>query len=190
MERSSDVTELLRAWQQGEEDALEPLTERVYDELRRIARAHLRREKAGHTLLPTALVNEAFIRILDQKRVDWRSRAHFFAIASRIMRRVLVDHARRRGADKRRGIHVSLSQALPRGDPRQDASITDLDEALAALEARFPREGKVVELRYFGGLTNEEVAECLGISVATVKRSWTFARSFLKRRLDGSQAGA
>lgn len=183
-----DVTGLLKAWQAGEEGARDLLVERVYGELRVIAARHVRRERREASLVPTALVHEAFVRLIDQTRVDWNDRAHFFAVASRIMRRVLVDRARRRHADKRRGIHVTLGEVLGVISPGPAVDLAALEGALASLEARHPREARVVELRYFAGLTNEEAAACLGIGVATVKRDWTFARSFLKRELDGRPA--
>ncbi len=149
----------------------------------------MRNERPGHTLVPTALVNEAFIRLVDQSTVDWKNRAPFFAVASRIMRRILVDHARRRRADKRRAIHVTLGKALEAASTERDVNLVELEEALSILESRYPREARVVELRYFAGLTNREVGECLDISLATVKRDWTFARTFLRRQLASGNPG-
>ena len=180
----SEVTGLLRAWRQGDAGAGEALLERVYAELKRIAAAKLRRERALHTLQPTALVHEAYLRLLQQQRVDWRDRAHFFGLAAAMMRRVLVDHGRARRARKRQAdppldaLTVSPSHA-----PEMD--VLDLDAALDALAVEYPRQARVVELRYFADLDHEEVAECLGLSLATVKRDWQFARAWLRTEMEG-----
>ncbi len=176
------VTGLLIAWRGGDADALQKLIPLVYSELRRLARIHLRRERAGHTLQPTAVIHEAYLRLVDCK-VDWQDRAHFFAVAAQTMRRILVDHARSREAMKRgggnqRSLLVTATVTEPRG-----IDMLDLDKALTKLAVRDPDRVRVVELRYFGGLTIAETAEALGQSAATVKRDWDFARAFLHREL-------
>ncbi len=175
------VTALLQAWNAGDEEAGRRLIPLVYDELRRRAGAYLRRERPGHTLQPTALVHEAYLRLVGL-RGHWRSRSHFFGVASNLMRRILVDHARRRRAAKRDAIHVTLNEAVQSvAEPEVDLVL--LDEALCELSALNARQGRVVELRYFGGLKLEEVAEVVGVSVPTVKRDWTVARAWLFDRL-------
>ena len=177
---------MLHAWRDGDVAALERLVPWVYDELRRIARQHMRRELPDHTLQPTALVNEVFLRLRDARKIDWRDRTHFFAIASRIMRRVLIDAARIRRADKRGGgalaavFNEALDAAADRG-----IDLTALGDALDALEASHPRKARVVELRFFGGLGVDEIAGLLGVSTYTVTRDWTFARTWLKAELSG-----
>jgi RNA polymerase sigma factor (TIGR02999 family) len=179
---SKPVTELLRAWSRGDAAAQDELLPLIYQELRRRAAAQLRRERRGHTLQPTALVHEAYLRLVDQD-VAWKSRAHFFSLASEMMRRVLVDHARGRKADKRAGgTRVELDEALAISEER-DVDLVLLDQALAELSDLDPRHGRIVELRFFGGLTLEETASVLGISPATVKREWTLARAWLYGRL-------
>jgi RNA polymerase sigma factor (TIGR02999 family) len=182
--RSVDVTDLLRAWRAGGADAADELVAKIFGALKKIAASQLRRERAAHTLQTTALVNEAFLRLLDQQRVDWRDRAHFFGLAATMMRRILVDHARARNADKRRlpEDHESLSLTsahLP------EVELLDLDRALTALATSYPRQARVVEMRYFADLEIEEIAEVLEISAATVKRDWQFARVWLKAELGG-----
>ena len=178
-----DVTRLLRAWSDGDPAALQQLMDVAYRDLRRIAQNHFRRERPGHTLQPTALVNELYLRLIGQRGIDWVNRAQFFAVASRLMRRLLVDHARRRGRQKRKGIQVTLTDmAVEEGAPNLD--VLALDGALTALEVEYPRESQVVELRYFGGLTHEEVAEQLGVSLITVKRDWRFAKNWLLGELE------
>ena len=183
-----DITRLLRAWRDGDSAGLEKLAPWVYDELRRIARHHMRRELPGNTLQPTALVNEAYLRLMDAQKIDWRDRTHFFAVASRIMRRVLVDAARTRLADKRGGgapravFDEAIDTAAERG-----VDLVALDDALDALEAVHPRKAQVVELRFFSGLVADEIAEVLGISTYTVTRDWTFARTWLKAELSERQ---
>ena len=179
-----DVTTLLLAWNEGDEDALGQLMPLVYAELRRLARQYMRGERPGHTLQTTALVNEAYLRLVDARRVRWQNRAHFFAVSARLIRRILVDFARERGYKKRGGgvRHVSLDQALDLGQ-QPDKDLMALDEALQALAEFDPRKGQVVELRFFGGLSVEEVAEVLQVSPETVHRDWRLAKAWLKRRL-------
>lgn len=181
---TGDVTELLARWRQGDEKALDALLPQVYAELKRLARRYMRRESAGHLLQPTGLVSEAYLRLVDQTRVAWTGRAHFFAVAAQTMRRILVDHARAERAGKRGGglEHTgitNISVAAP--DPSVD--ILALDEALQHLARLDPRQSQLVELRYFAGLTIEETAEALDISPATVKREWAVARAWLKREV-------
>ena len=175
-----DLTGLLLAWQAGDGDALERLTPLVYQGLKKTAGKHLRGERPGHTLQPTALVHEAYLRLIDQNRVEWRSRAQFFALAARIMRRILVDHARRRSADKRRdgAVAVSLDDAPDAALPR-DVDLVRLDDALDDLAQLDPRQSRIIELRYFGGLTIDETAAALEISPATVKLDWKMAKAWL-----------
>jgi RNA polymerase sigma factor (TIGR02999 family) len=177
-------TELLLAWSRGEGHAFDQLVVLVNDELRRIARQHMRREPPGHTLQATALVNEAYLRLVDVKNVQWQSRAHFFAIAARMMRRILVDHARARQNRRRGGGIQKLvlnETALMFREPVRD--LVRVDDALGALEAAYPRQARVVELRFFAGLSLEETAEALQVSVDTVKRDWRFAKLWLRREL-------
>ena len=180
----TEITALLQAHAAGDPGALERLLPQVYDQLRRIARSRLRRERPGHTLAPTELVHEAFMKLLPVERVDWRSRAHFFAIASRAMRNVLVDHAVRRGAAKRgAGAQlVSIDEEHAAAEQPLDALIA-LSEALSRLERLDPRQAQVVECRFFGGLSLDETAEALNTSAATVSRDWTFARAWLHHEL-------
>jgi len=182
--RSTEITGLLRAWGGGDQTALDRLAAHVYDELRRIARHYMRNERAGNTLQTTALVNEVYLRLIDVKDVDWQQRAQFFAISAQMMRRILVDAARARGSHKRgRGaVKVNVDEAAFLS-PERDSSLVALDEALAAFSTVAPRQAKVVELRYFGGLTEEEIAEVLKTSPRTVRRDWTFAKSWLMREL-------
>ena len=183
------VTELLRAWGQGERDALDELVPVVYAELRRQARRQLGRERKEHTLEPAALVHEAFLRLSGYQRVGWRNRAHFFAIAARIMRRILVEHARRRGAAKRgRGAATRITTRVDLRVPERSVDVEALSEALTRLEALDPMQGQVVELRYFGGLSVAETAEALGVSPATVKRDGSVARLWLRRELERGAA--
>jgi RNA polymerase sigma-70 factor, ECF subfamily len=184
-----DVSKLLRAWSGGDRDALESLTPIVYEELRRLARRHMRRERPGHSLQTTALVNEAYMRLVDYKRMQWQNRAHFFAVSAQLMRRILVEHARRhnlkRGADMQQ---VSLEEAAVVGsggatDPRGD--FVALDDALNALARLDARKVQVVEMRFFGGLSVEETAEVLKVSAITVMRDWSTAKAWLYRELTG-----
>jgi RNA polymerase sigma factor (TIGR02999 family) len=186
-----DITRLLREWQGGSSAALERLMPLVYGELRALASRYLSAERRDHTLQTTALVHEAYLRLSGQRAVDWQGRAHFFGIAARLMRRILVDHARRDRRAKRGGgaVHLDLEgiePAAPAPVGRVDAYA--LDRALARLEALDPQQGRVVELRFFGGMTVEEAAEVMGISPATVKREWAVARAWLYRELEGPPA--
>lgn len=178
-----EVTALLKDWSGGDQRALERLLPLVYDELRKLAAGYMRKERADHTLQPTALVHEAYLRLIDQQRVDWNNRAHFFGIAAQMMRRVLVDHARRRQAGKRDAATwlLSFSEEVAKAD--RDPELLDFDRALERLAALDPRQAKIVELRFFGGLTVEETAEVAGISAATVKREWHTARAWLAREI-------
>ena len=188
---AGEVTQLLLRWRAGDEAALAALLPLVYEELRSLARRHLRHERGSHTLQRTALVHEAFLRIVDQKQVDWESRTQFYGIASQMMRRVLVDHARRRSAAKRGdgAPHVDLDvvlqdegAGLPPG--RQgEIDFAAIDDALKRLEALDPQQGKLVELRFFGGLSIKETADVIGVSPATVKREWAIARAWLQREI-------
>jgi RNA polymerase sigma factor (TIGR02999 family) len=184
--RSVEVTGLLKAWSGGDQAAMERLADHVYDELRRIARRYMRNERAGNTLQTTALVNEVYLRLVDVKNVDWQQRAQFFAISAQMMRRILVDAARARGSHKRGGgaVRVNVDEALV-ASPERDSSLLALDEALEAFSKLVPRQAKVVELRYFGGLSEEDTAEVLKISTRTVRRDWDFAKSWLTRELRG-----
>ena len=180
-----EVTQLLIAWSNGEEEALEKLAPLIYDELRRIARRYMKREPAGHTLQTTALVNEAYLRLIEQKGMKWQNRAHFFAISAQLMRRILVSMARARHANKRGGEarQVSLDEALLISEERA-AELVALDEAMNELAALDPRRSRVVELRYFGGLSVEETAEVLNISPETVMRDWKRAKAWLYTQLN------
>lgn len=181
------VTELLLAWRAGDPGALDRLVPLVYDELRRLAESYMSGERPDHTLQATALVNEAYIRLVDAN-VDWRDRAHFFGIAARLMRRVLVDHARRRGRVKRSGLNVSLDESVMM-TPEREAEIVAVDEALDAFARRDERASRVVELHYFGGLTYDEIAEALEISPATVDRDLRLAKAWLYRELRDDDEG-
>jgi RNA polymerase sigma factor (TIGR02999 family) len=181
------VTELLRAWGNGDDGALERLLPLVEAELRRLARGYMRRERAGHSLQTTALVNEAFLRLTGARGVRWQDRAHFLGISARLMRRVLVDHARSRGYRKRGGgaHRMTLDEGLVRA-PEPDVDLLALDRALQALSVVDPRKGRTVELRFFGGLSVEETAEVLQVSPDTVKRDWRLAKLWLLRELNGA----
>ena len=183
------VTELLLRWNDGDGTARDQLMELVQVELRRVAGRQLSGERSNHTLQPTALVNEAYLRLIDQNRVRWQNRAHFFAIAARLMRRILVDHARRQRAGKRGGgaLALTLSDAPGIGGVGQNVDLVLLDDALAELAEQDPRMAEVVELRFFGGLTVEETAEALSLSTATVKREWSTARAWLYRRMTAGE---
>jgi RNA polymerase sigma-70 factor, ECF subfamily len=180
------VTDLLMAWGRGDESALSRLMPLVQDELHRLARREMRGERPGHTLQTTALVNEAYVRLVDAQRVRWQDRAHFFALSARLMRRILVDHARSRNYVKRGGgtRHVSLDDALI-VSPERGADLVALDDALEALAAVDARKSQVVEMRFFGGLSVEETAEALHVSAETVMRDWRLAKVWLLRELDG-----
>jgi RNA polymerase sigma factor (TIGR02999 family) len=181
---AGEVTRVLRAWREGDTEAPKRLISLVYPELHKLAEQYVRRERTGHTLQPTAVVHEAYLRLVGRD-IDWQDRAHFFAVAAQTMRRILVDYARARAAKKRggegaRSLMISAAVTEPRG-----VELLDLDDALTKLAEADPEGARIVELRFFGGLTIEEAAEALGRSAATVKRDWTFARAFLHRRLTG-----
>jgi RNA polymerase sigma factor (TIGR02999 family) len=184
---SNDVTQLLLDWSKGDRAALDQLMPLVYDELRRLANSYLRRERPDHTLQPTALVHEAYLRLIDQQTVQWQNRAHFFGIAAQTMRRILVDHARYHAREKRLSVSqkVSLDDAIIAAHP-PDIDVLALDSALNQLADLDPQQANVVELRCFGGLTVEETAEVLGVSPATVKRDWSMAKAWLYQTLIGS----
>jgi RNA polymerase sigma factor (TIGR02999 family) len=180
-EEPTSVTHLLKAWSGGNQGALEELTPRVYEELHRLARGYMRKERAGNTLQPTALVNEAFLLLVDVKDVQWQDRAHFFAICANIMRRILVDRARAKGMHKRgrAAEHINLDEAPEIASPSKDQGLVAVDDALQVLERVDARKAKIVELKFFGGLTVEETAEVLRISPQTVMRDWKMARAWL-----------
>lgn len=180
----NEISQLLVNWSDGDAAAREKLLPLVYDELRRLARKYLNRERADHTLQPTALVHEAYLRMVDQQQVAWHSRAQFFGLAATLMRNILVDHARRHQAEKRGGgeYALSLSEADRYGS-QPNVDLLALDEALNDLSRSSPQHARVVELRYFGGLTIEETAKVLNVSHATVERDWAFARAWLKKEL-------
>lgn len=181
----SEVTELLIALQGGSADAMAKLMPVVYAELKRLAAGYLRAERADHTLQTTGLVHEAYLKLVDQKRTTWKNRSHFFGIAAQAMRRILVDHARKRSAAKRDGGHpVTLDDEVA-GLPADTDEVLAVDEALQRLSAMDPRQSRIVELRYFAGLSIEQTAEALEISPATVKRDWTSAKAWLQRELSG-----
>lgn len=184
----SEVTQLLIDWNGGDQAAFEKLVPLVHAELRRVARRYMIGERAGHTLQATALVNEAYLRLVDQNRIRWQNRAHFFAISAQMMRRILVDHARKRRYAKRGGkdaIKVSLTEAGELTAERA-ADVTALDDALNLLAELDHQQSQVVELRFFGGLTNEETAEVLGVSHAMVKREWATAKAWLYREMSSA----
>jgi RNA polymerase sigma factor (TIGR02999 family) len=184
---ATEVTQILLNWHAGEPDAAARLMPLVYEELRRLARDYLRRERGDHTLQPTALVHEAYLRLVDDSRVNWQNRAHFYGIAAKLMRRILVDHARARNADKRGGLvpKVPLDEArdLP---PAATNDLVALDGALQDLARTYPRKSEVVELKFFGGLEADEIAEVLQVSPKTVLRDWQFAKLWLCRELAGA----
>ncbi len=178
------ITNLLKAWSAGDPAALDELSEQVYDELRRMARRHMKGERRDNTLQTTALVHEVYLRMVDVTNVEWRQRAQFFAIAAQMMRRILVDAARARASHNRGGdaVRVNFDEAAI-VSPEPDRSIVALDDALAAFAEVAPRQARVVELRYFGGLQEEEIVDVLNISPRTVRRDWDFARAWLAREL-------
>jgi RNA polymerase sigma factor (TIGR02999 family) len=178
------VTELLQLWRDGDKAAMDKLLPIVYDELRRLAASFFRRERLNHTLQPTALVHEAYLHLVDQSRPGWENRAHFFGAAAQLMRRILIDHARSHNAAKRGGgeIRVSLADDVATTGQRE-LDLIVLDEALDELTALDAEQGRIVEMRYFGGLSIEETAEALGVSPATVKREWSTAKAWLYRRM-------
>jgi RNA polymerase sigma factor (TIGR02999 family) len=181
---SHEITRLLLAWSEGDKQALDRLVPLVYDELRRLAQNYMRKERAGQTLQTTALIHEAYLRLIDADQVQWRNRAHFFGIAARLMRQILVARARERGCQKRGGgaERVSLDEAMVI-DERLDEDLVALDEALDELFQFDARMAHVVEMRFFGGLTEEEIAAALDVSTKTVRRDWRLARSWLRRKL-------
>jgi RNA polymerase sigma factor (TIGR02999 family) len=187
---SAEITKLLKAWGSGDEAALEQLADRVYPELRRMARRHMKNEAQGNTLQATAIVHEVYLRLIDVTKVEWQARAQFFAMAAQMMRRILVDAARARGSQKRGGaaIKVNLDETAVLS-PTPDRSILQLDEALTAFSLLAPRQAKVVELRYFGGLTEEEIVVALDISPRTVRRDWDIAKAWLLRELSHTGGG-
>jgi len=182
------VSKLLLAWSEGEEGAYEQLVPLVYEELHRLAKSYMGKERSGHTLQTTALVNEAYLRLVGAKEVRWQNRAHFFAVSARMMRRILVDFARAKHELKRGGgaQQVSLDEALA-VSPEPSADLVALDEALTRLACLHPRQAEVVEMRYFGGLTEEEVAEVLKVSLRTAQQDWRLARLWLYRELRSEQ---
>lgn len=185
LQPSADLSELLRAWGEGDQRALQRLTPIVYDELHRLASHYMKRERAGHSLQTTALVHEAYIRLVDYKRMQWQDRAHFFAVSSQLMRRILVERARRHNLKRGgRNPHISLDDAATVGDGRS-ANLVALDDAMNALTVLDPRKVQVVEMRFFGGLKVEEIAEVLGVSQVTVMRDWSTAKAWLYRELTG-----
>ena len=180
-----DISALLRGWSDGDQSALERLTPIVYDELHRLARRYMQHERPGHSLQTAALVNEAYMRLVDYERMRWQNRAHFFAVSAQLMRRILVDHARRHNLKRGGGVqHVSLEEAAIVGGD-QDTDMVALDNAMNALARIDPRKVQVVEMRFFGGLSVEETAEVLKISTVTVKRDWRAAKAWLYRELTG-----
>jgi len=181
---TTDVTPLLLAWSEGDQEALDKLMPLVYDELRRLANHYLRHERPDHTLQPTALVHEAYLRLVQTNRMTWQNRAHFVGVAAELMRRILVDHARRHGAEMRGGPDhkLPLEAALDVPEPKA-VDLIALDDALSSLAAIDPQQSRIVELKFFGGLSIEEIAEVLGISPATVKREWAWAKTWLRREI-------
>lgn len=184
-----EITDLLQDWERGRQSALEKLMPLVMSELRRLAKSYLRRERPGHTLQTTALVNEAYLKLAGHDRVHWQNRNHFFAIAAQCMRRILVDYAKAHRREKRGGAarRVELSEAVSMSE-QQSEELLSLDEALERLAAEDERKSKVVELRYFGGYGVEEIAEMLGVSEATVAREWRIARAWLRREISVSSS--
>jgi RNA polymerase sigma factor (TIGR02999 family) len=184
----SQLTNLLDDWKQGDPSALEKLTPLIYDELRRIAHRYARHERNGHTLQTTALINEAYVRLAGNESPDWQNRQHFFAVTAQVMRHILIDHARRRRALKHGGDgqQVSLSEAEAMTNERA-AELIALDEALEELAAFDPRKSEVVQLRYFGGLSLEETAEALGVSLMTVRRDWRAAKAWLYKKMTSDE---
>jgi RNA polymerase sigma factor (TIGR02999 family) len=186
MQPAEGITQLLIDWGKGDQAALEKLMPLVYSELRRLASNYLRRERAEHTLQPTALVNEAYLKLIDQRNAKWQNRAHFFGISAQLMRRILVDHARQRQAEKRGGseqqrLSITSIEAIAK---QPEVDLLALNEALDELAKMDSQQSKIVELKFFGGLSIEETAEVIGVSHATVERDWKMARAWLRRRLE------
>ncbi len=190
MAEDGELTRLLHSWTEGDETAMDELAERIYGELRKMAGRALRRERSEHTLQATALVHEAFMRLLAQDRIRWRNRSQFLGISAQLMRRILVDHARRRQAAKREaGLKITLGDDVAAADSKA-MELLMLDRALARLQEIDLRQARIVEMRYFAGLKIEETAEVLGVSVRTVKRDWTLAKAWLRREIAGDRGGA
>jgi RNA polymerase sigma factor (TIGR02999 family) len=185
---SHEITQLLLAWSKGDREALDRLFPLVYAELRRLAKSYMRKERAGHTLQTTALIHEVYLRLINADQIEWQNRAHFFGVAARAMRQILVEMARERGSQKRGGgaRQVSLDEAMMI-DEGLDEDLVAVDEALRALAQFDARKAQVVEMRFFGGLTEEEMAAALDVSPETVRRDWRLARSWLRRRLSEGQ---
>jgi len=186
MQTPESITQLLLDWSKGDQKALDKLMPLVYSELRRLAGNYLRRERSGHTLQPTALVNEAYLKLIDQKNAKWQNRAQFYGVAAQLMRRILVDHARQHQAAKRGGsdqqrLSITTAEQLVK---QPELDLLALHEALEELTAIDPQQGRIVELKFFGGLSIEEMAEVLGIGHATVERDWKMARAWLRRKLE------
>ena len=188
---ASDMSGILRAWSGGDQSALDKLTPVVYAELRRLARRHMNHERAGHSLQATALVNEAYMRLVDYKHMQWQNRAHFFAVSSQLMRRILVEHARKRNKVKRGdgAQHIALEDAGVMTSERP-MDLVALDDAMNELARLDPRKAQIVEMRFFGGLSVEETAEVLNVSTVTVMRDWRTAKAWLHRELNGTADGA
>jgi RNA polymerase sigma factor (TIGR02999 family) len=184
MPATPNVTGMLRDWRNGDQEALDKLIPVVYDELRRQAARYLRGERPGHTLQTTALIHEAYLRLINQHNVEWKDRAHFYAIAARLMRQILVDHARKRQAAKRGGsdIKVPLEEEMVIS-PERNVDLVALDEALTRLAGIDPQQSRIVEMRYFSGLSTEETAEVMGVSSRTVKRDWNVAKAWLRQEI-------
>lgn len=185
-QRTNEISRILKSWSDGDRQSRDELIASVYEELHKIASRYLRRERSDHTLQPTALVHEAYLKIVDISHITWQDRAHFFAVASNVMRQILVDHARAREAGKRGGEfrRIALEDAISFSSDRTDVDLLALDEALEQLSTFDEQQSRIVELRFFGGLTIDETAEVLDISPATVKREWTLARSWLYRKIN------
>jgi RNA polymerase sigma factor (TIGR02999 family) len=186
--RPREITQLLHDWSKGDKAALDRLTPVVYQELHRLANSHLRREQPGHTLQPTARIHEAYLRLIDQNMPEWSSRAHFFGVAARYMRQILVDHARRRRAEKRGGGQrlVPLAEA-EMFSPKDPNDLVTLSDAMDSLSSFDERKGRLVELRYFGGMTVEETAEATGLTVAVIRRELRTAEAWLRREITGGR---
>ncbi len=183
-DKTKEVTVFLKAWSGGDRQAADSLLSLVYKEMRKLAASYLQQQRSDHTLQPTALVHEAYLKLINSSQVNWQDRAHFFAVAAQTMRNILVDHARAVAADKRGGglQKIELDEAVGFSD-KQDVDLIDLDEALQQLAEQDELQSRIIELRFFGGLTIEETAEVLGVSPATVKREWAMARAWLFRRM-------
>lgn len=188
-DRTHEISQILRSWSDGDRQSRDELIASVYEELHKIASRYLRHERSDHTLQPTALVHEAYLKIVDISHITWQDRAHFFAVASNVMRQILVDHARAREAEKRGGEfrRIALEDAISFSNDKTDVDLLALDDALEQLSTFDDQQSRIVELRFFGGLTIEETAEVLGISPATVKREWTLARSWLYRKMNSGK---